>query len=1193
MPTTYDTPLAFVAPSGEGILVEFGGRVTGVQDNDETQAFVFTGSAFDGPFTASFGGQTTANVARYPGAPYRYFQWNTTLAATGAYDLAVNLGNGSSGHILYEPIDGTTILGQVAIPGNGVSPPTPAFADPGGLLTRAGSVVQWYPLGRFTFSGTDAHVRVSCDAAFGADTFAVDNLRMVRVSDGTVTRVGPALPPATSVYYGFNYDPYTVKTWQCVDNASGVNGVSMRGEGAGARPMADPAVFQSRLRALSSIGAGNVTVTGEGSAISPLLVRFVGPFSDATQALLAASDSTVEIRRAAVGGSLPKIVIDGGSPIQLTHGREWHYDAQPAAGHVYFPFDQTIGSPLKIGPNSVVTMSALEGWATTTLGTAPAVSGVAVDNRSGGQLYRALPTSVTMETGYNVHYCSYFAGTLAYTNLARFTTSFAEYPNYPAEGRATLDISIAECAVNYVDGGVLGGKTWPNVPPGAYWVMWDSVTGQDDCTLTASVGTCTETGTPVVGQTTNNKRSYTLGGDSGHWGSNLHAIFHGISNGDGTYHYGLTNLRICPAATDPANIPLWRPDFAARFTGMSCVRWAPDINPSFGNATTLADYRVNKDYLTRTARTRVVTAGIAQIKAYIGDSGTAYRFPPSLGLAFEFQCPAHGFSHGQFVWIRNYGGTAPLLTDGTHFALNGTAAHVYYLDADRFVLFFRFQNPNYPTLTPAGTTMVGTLTNPSSAAYVEMTLDMSRPIDDMIQFCNENDLDFWLNISPSTTDQGTIDLITFLGTHLKPGLKLYAEWANEIWNFGNQPYYWATINGYSAGISDENSFGPFQCVESKRYWDLGKPAWIAAGRDGNDFLRVLAGQHPDTSKAAGHAQTCNAHGVTFDRYATAPYLPNQPAFNYVADGSYNAASTATWTTEQHIDVLEANYTFGGFEHEPGYIIDALTGKQSDGSHLYPQFVGVPLVVYEGGPDFLSLYYGGNGHPANMNHAIARNTRWYGLYQHIKRVYQDGDGEGRGFVLWLDFIVDGVDTDQGLGWPSHSGTAQPDYVPGNPTQDAIQNTTPDRLDIVHSVTGGAMRRWASLLGSSPVPDFTLAVTGSGTLTRGSNATRTVTLAVLDGYTGTATLSASGLPTGVPPGFSRATLVGGGVMVATLTLTASGSATLGTATITVTATDASNSLAHSATFSVTVVPAASSGTPPVSVAPIARRLRAARR
>jgi hypothetical protein len=229
-----------------------------------------------------------------------------------------------------------------------------------------------------------------------------------------------------------------------------------------------------------------------------------------------------------------------------------------------------------------------------------------------------------------------------------------------------------------------------------------------------------------------------------------------------------------------------------------------------------------------------------------------------------------------------------------------------------------------------------------------MTLDMSRPIDDMIQFCNENDLDFWLNISPSTTDQGTIDLITFLGTHLKPGLKLYAEWANEIWNFGNQPYYWATINGYSAGISDENSFGPFQCVESKRYWDLGKPAWIAAGRDGNDFLRVLAGQHPDTSKAAGHAQTCNAHGVTFDRYATAPYLPNQPAFNYVADGSYNAASTATWTTEQHIDVLEANYTFGGFEHEPGYIIDALTGKQSDGSHLYPQFVGVPLVVYEGG-----------------------------------------------------------------------------------------------------------------------------------------------------------------------------------------------------------------------------------------------------
>lgn len=96
-----------------------------------------------------------------------------------------------------------------------------------------------------------------------------------------------------------------------------------------------------------------------------------------------------------------------------------------------------------------------------------------------------------------------------------------------------------------------------------------------------------------------------------------------------------------------------------------------------------------------------------------------------------------------------------------------------------------------------------------------------------------------------------------------------------------------------------------------------------------------------------------------------------------------------------------------------------------------------------------------------------------------------------------------------------------------------------------------------------PDFSLSPSpGSLTITQGSNGSSTITVAPQNGFTGSVTLAASGLPNGVTASFSTNPTTA----TSTLTLAASSTATTGTSTATVTGT--SGSLSHTTTVALTV-------------------------
>ncbi len=108
---------------------------------------------------------------------------------------------------------------------------------------------------------------------------------------------------------------------------------------------------------------------------------------------------------------------------------------------------------------------------------------------------------------------------------------------------------------------------------------------------------------------------------------------------------------------------------------------------------------------------------------------------------------------------------------------------------------------------------------------------------------------------------------------------------------------------------------------------------------------------------------------------------------------------------------------------------------------------------------------------------------------------------------------------------------------------------------------------NLLAGSATASFTLSDSPSSlSITQGSNGTSTISVTDVGGFTGSVTLAASGLPSGVTATFGTNPTTSTSV----LTLTASATATTGTATVTITGT--SGSLVATTTLALTVNAAA---------------------
>jgi subtilase family serine protease len=143
---------------------------------------------------------------------------------------------------------------------------------------------------------------------------------------------------------------------------------------------------------------------------------------------------------------------------------------------------------------------------------------------------------------------------------------------------------------------------------------------------------------------------------------------------------------------------------------------------------------------------------------------------------------------------------------------------------------------------------------------------------------------------------------------------------------------------------------------------------------------------------------------------------------------------------------------------------------------------------------------------------------------------------------------------------------PNPTTGNSTLTLAASGTATVGTVTVTVTSGGLTHTITVSltvnASAPAPDFSLSAAPSTlSVGRGKSVTSTITVSKLNGFSGTVSLSATGLPKGVTATFNPASTSGS----STLTLKASNTASPGTATVTI--KGVSGSLNHTTTIRLT--------------------------
>jgi uncharacterized protein YjdB len=156
-----------------------------------------------------------------------------------------------------------------------------------------------------------------------------------------------------------------------------------------------------------------------------------------------------------------------------------------------------------------------------------------------------------------------------------------------------------------------------------------------------------------------------------------------------------------------------------------------------------------------------------------------------------------------------------------------------------------------------------------------------------IDLCNRIGADIWINIPCTATADFVYQLANLLNSQLNSNLKIYVEWANEIWNWGcaNTVYADQQAAALNLGNVDVGAYcDPWRkyCVyESVRTFEQFERVF---GTNSSRLVKVIAGQvgyhwdgwdinHMTTGDLAClNNATINPNHITFNAYAVAPYM---------------------------------------------------------------------------------------------------------------------------------------------------------------------------------------------------------------------------------------------------------------------------------------------------------------------------------
>ena len=274
----------------------------------------------------------------------------------------------------------------------------------------------------------------------------------------------------------------------------------------------------------------------------------------------------------------------------------------------------------------------------------------------------------------------------------------------------------------------------------------------------------------------------------------------------------------------------------------------------------------------------------------------------------------------------------------------------------------------------------GATNNSELARWSERTLPQHRTqhghggvaFELMAQLCNTLDKDAWVCVPHKAEPAFVRELARLLGAQLKPGLKVFVEYSNEVWNGLFRQHQDVKAWGSAAGQTLYEAYAG-KALEVFRAFtsELGsaRVVRVVASQSANPWIseQIL------NAIPAGEA----------DALAIAPY------FGGLLGTSANVAATRAMTVEQVVDALVAEV-----DHRGGQIA---------GHRAAADAAGVALIAYEGGQHLVgvgasvdddqltALFQAANRHPrmeaAYRAHLEEWTRRGGGLFCSFNFVYR--------------------------------------------------------------------------------------------------------------------------------------------------------------------------------------------------------------
>lgn len=245
------------------------------------------------------------------------------------------------------------------------------------------------------------------------------------------------------------------------------------------------------------------------------------------------------------------------------------------------------------------------------------------------------------------------------------------------------------------------------------------------------------------------------------------------------------------------------------------------------------------------------------------------------------------------------------------------------------------------------------------------TGDGGVPVEVMVDLANRLGIDPWFCMPHLADDDYVRNFAKYVRDHLKPGLKVYVEYSNEVWNSQFRQHHHANEQGQAMGLGERPweagwRYYAKRSVEIFRIWED-----VFGGRE--RLVRVLSSQAANAYIARQILRFEDA-GRHADALAIAPYISMNVPPRSDNPERLTADRVAAMTVEQILDHVETV----ALPEAVGWI---------EAHRQVADEYGLTLIAYEAGQHLVGIHGGeNNDEMTRLFHAANRHPRMGDIYR---------------------------------------------------------------------------------------------------------------------------------------------------------------------------------------------------------------------